>query len=103
MADADLTLLLKEEQDMQQALDILAEFSTFSGLEINRRQCGSVVNKTALTPFLGDLYGRGDSKLLVCILPVTSQVEENWTGRVENIKRRINGGKKKKKTTTEHC
>ena len=32
----DLTLFLKDEQDMQQALEILAEFSTFSGLEINR-------------------------------------------------------------------
>ena len=65
----DLTLFLKDEQDMQQALGILAEIFTFSGLEIN--QCGSVVNKTALTTFL-DLYGRGDSKFLVCILPVTN-------------------------------
>ena len=32
----DLTLFLKDEQDMQQALEILAGFSTFSGLEINR-------------------------------------------------------------------
>ena len=32
----DLTSLLKDEQDMQQALKIVAEFSTFSGLEINR-------------------------------------------------------------------
>jgi len=48
---------------MQQALEILAEFSR------NERQCGSVVNKTALTLF-GDLCGRGDSKFLVCILPV---------------------------------
>ena len=32
----DLLLFLKDEHDMQQALEILAEFSTFSGLEINR-------------------------------------------------------------------
>ena len=32
----NLTLFLKDEHDMQQALEILAEFSTFSGLEINR-------------------------------------------------------------------
>ena len=32
----DLTLFLKDEQDIQQTLEILAEFSTFSGLEINR-------------------------------------------------------------------
>ena len=59
----DLTLFLKDEQNMQQALEILAEFSR------NERPCGSVVNKTALTLF-GDLCGRGDSKFLVCILPV---------------------------------
>ena len=60
---------------MQQALGILAECSTFSVL--------LVVNKTALTPFL-DLYGRGDSKFLVCILPVTNVLIElkrtGWGG-----------------------
>ena len=85
MADADLTLLLKEEQDMQQALEILAEFSTFSGLEINRMKSeamwlGSKQNCT--DTFLGDLYGRGDSKLLVCILPVTNVLHKlKRTGR----------------------
>ena len=34
----NLTLFLKDEHDMQQALKILAEFSTFSGLEINRKK-----------------------------------------------------------------
>ena len=71
----DLTLFLKDEQDMQQALGILAECSTFSVL--------LVVNKTALTPFL-DLYGSGDSKFLVCILPVTNVLLElkrtGWGG-----------------------
>jgi len=55
------------------------------------RQRGSVVNKTALTHFL-DLYGKGDSHFLVCILPVkksASEAEEYWTGRVENTKRII--------------
>ena len=71
----DLTLFKKNEQDMQQALGILAEFSTFSGLEINRMKSeamwlGSKQNCTDTFFFL--LYGRGDSKFLVCILPVTN-------------------------------
>ena len=74
MADADLALLLKEKQDMQQALEILVEFSTFSGLEINRMKSvamwlGSKQNCT--DTFRGDLYRRGDSKFLMCNLPVT--------------------------------
>ena len=64
---------------MQQALGILAEFSTFSGLEINRMKSeamwfGSKQNctDTFFFFFFLDLYGRGDSKFLVCILPVTN-------------------------------
>ena len=34
----DITLFLKDEQDMQQALQIFAEFSLFSCLEINRKK-----------------------------------------------------------------
>ena len=34
----DITLFLKDEQDMQQALKIFAEFSSFPGLEINRKK-----------------------------------------------------------------
>lgn len=34
----DITLFLKDEQDMQQALQIFAEFSSFSCLEINRKK-----------------------------------------------------------------
>ena len=71
----DLTSLLKDEQDMQQALKIISEFSTFSGLEINRMRSeamwlGRKQNCTDIF-FCVDLYGRGDSKFLVCILPVT--------------------------------
>ena len=84
----DLTLFLKVEQDMQQALGILAECSTFSVL--------LVVNKSALTPFL-DLYGKGDKILGVYFAcdKCASRVEENWMGRVENIKRIINAWDKR--------
>jgi len=49
-----------------------------------------------------DLYGRGDKILGVYFAcdKCTSQVEENWTGRVENIERIINAWEKKK---PEHC
>ena len=63
---------------MQQALGILAEFSTFSGLEINRMKSeamwlGSKQNCTDIFCFcFFDLHERGDSKFLVCILPVTN-------------------------------
>ena len=106
----DLTLFLKDEHDMQQAFEILTEFSTFSGLEINRMKSealwlGSKQNCADTSFFLGgggDLYGRGDSKFLVYFAcdKCASQVEENWTGRVENIKRIINALEKKK---PEHC
>ena len=70
----DLTLFLKDEQDVQQALEILAEFSTFSGLEINRTKSEAMWlgSKQNCTDTFWDLYGRGDSNFLVCILPVTN-------------------------------
>ena len=85
---------------MQQALGTLAEFSTFSGLEINRMKSeamwlGSKQNCT-------DAFFGFVSKRRLKIIGVyfscdkcASQVEENWTGRVENIKRIINAWEKR--------
>ena len=85
---------------MQQALGTLAEFSTFSGLEINRMKSeamwlGSKQNCT-------DTFFGFVSKTRLKIIGVyfscdkcASQVEENWTGRVENIKRIINAWEKR--------
>ena len=80
---------------MQQALEILAEFSTFSGLEINRMKSeamwlGSKQNCT--DTFFGFVWKRRLKILGVYFAceKCASQVEEDWTGRVENINRRIN-------------
>ena len=101
----DLTLFLKDKLDMQQALEILAEFSTFPGLEINRMKSeamwlGSKQNCT--DTFFGFVWKRRLNILGVYFAcdKCPSQVEESWTGRVENIKRIINAWEKKK---PEHC
>ena len=67
-------MFLKDERDMQQALEILAEFSTFSGLEINRMKSEAMWlgNKQNCTDsFFGFVWKRR-LKFLVCILPVTN-------------------------------
>ena len=96
----DLTLFLKDEQDMQQALEILAEFSTFSGLEINRMKSeamwlGSKQNCT--DTFFAFVWKRRLRILGVYFAcdKCASQVEKDWTGRVENIKRIINAWEKR--------
>ena len=76
---------------MQQALELLAEFSAFSGLGRNRMKSeamwlGSSQNCTDTL----DVYFACDK--------CASHVEVNWTGRVDNFNRIINTwGKKEKK------
>ena len=89
---------------MQQALGILAEFSTFSGLEINRMKSeamwlGSKQNCT--DTFFGFVWKRRLKILGVYSAcdKCASQVEENWTGRVENIKRIINAWERRNRST----
>ena len=85
---------------MQQAFEILAEFSTFPGLEINRMKSeamwlGSKQNCTDTV--LGFVWKRRLTILGVYFAcdKCASRVEENWTGRVENIKRIINAWEKR--------
>ena len=84
----DLTLFLKDEQDIKQAL----KFSTLSGLEIKYIGWNQRQNRT-------DTFFRFVWKTRLKILGVhftcdkcASQVEENWTGRAESIKRVIAWG-----------
>ena len=95
----NLTLFLKDEHDMQQALKILAEFSTFSGLEINRMKSEAMWlgSKQNTDTFFGFVWKRRLKILGVYFAcdKCASQVEENWTGRVENIKRIINAWEKR--------
>jgi len=75
----DLTLFLKDEQDMQQALGILAVFyllSAFSSKQICTDTFFGFVWKRRLK-ILGVYFACDKS---------ASRVEENWMGRVENIK-----------------
>ena len=90
---------------MQQALEILAEFSTFSGLEINRLKSEAIwlgSKQNCTDTFSGFVWKRRLKILGVYFAcdKCASQVEENWTRRVENIKRIINAWGKKK---PEHC
>ena len=85
---------------MQQALEILAEFSTFSGLEINQMKSeamwlGSKQNCT--DTFFGFVWKRRLKILGVYFAcdKCASQVEKNWMERVENIKRIINAWEKR--------
>ena len=85
---------------MQQALEILAEFSAFSGLEINRMKSeamwlGSKQNCT--DTFFGFVWKRRLNILGVYFAcdKCASHVEETWTGRVENINRIINAWEKR--------
>ena len=85
---------------MQQALEILAEFFTFSGLEINRMKSEAVwlgSKQNCTDTFFGFVWQRRLKILGVYFAcdKCGSQVEENWTGRVENIKRMINAWEKR--------
>ena len=102
----EITLFLKDEQDMQQALNIFTEFLSFPGLEINRTKSETMwlgSKQHCPDTFVGFVWKRR-LKIIGVYLPCdkcASQVEENWTERVENIKRIINAWEKKKKP--EHC
>ena len=84
---------------MKQALKIFAEFSSFSGLEINREKSEAMwlgSKQHCPDTFFAFVWKR---RLKILGMYFTcykcaSQVEENWTGRMENIKRIINAWKK---------
>ena len=85
---------------MQQALEILAEFSIFSGLEINRMKSeamwlGSKQNFT--DTFFGFVWKRRLKFLGVYFAcdKCASQVEEKGTGRVDNILKKIDAWEKR--------
>ena len=79
---------------MKQALTIFAEFSSFSGLEINRKKSEAMwlgSKQHSSDTFFGFVWKRRLKILGVYFTcdKCASQVEENWTGRMENIKRII--------------
>ena len=86
---------------MQQALKIVGEFSSFSGLEINRKKQSEAMwlgsKQHCPDTFFGFVWKRRLKILGVYFTcdKCASQVEENWTERVENIKRIINAWEKR--------
>ena len=85
---------------MQQALKIFTEFSTFSGWEINRKKSEAMwLGSKQHCPgtFFGFIWKRRLKILGIYFTcdKCASQVEENWTGRVENIQRIINAWEKR--------
>ena len=88
-------VFFKHEQDMQQALEILAEFSTFSGLGRNRMKSEAMwlgsSTKLYWHPFW--ICMEEETQNSWCYFACdrcASQVEVNWTGRVDNFNRIIN-------------
>ena len=96
----DVTLFLRNEEDMMHALTVFQHFSVFSGLEINRSKSeamwlGSLKNN--VNTHLGFTW-----KKKIKILGVyfacdksASLVDENWLRRLENIKRTIHSWEKR--------
>ena len=90
----DVTLLLKDKEDLKLALDILDRFKDISGLSINRTKSevmwlGSNVNLA--NEGLG-LKWVNETKILGIFFSnriSTSQNEKNWKTRIENVKRII--------------
>ena len=85
---------------MKQALQIFAEFSSFSGLEINRKKSEAMwlgSKQHSSDTFFGFVWKRRLKILGVYFTcdKCASPVEENWTGRVENIKRIITAWEKR--------
>ena len=84
---------------MKQALQIFAEFSSFSGLEINRKKSEAMwlgSKQHCPDTFFGFVWKRRLKTLGVYFTcdNCASRVEENWMGMVENINRIINVRKK---------
>ena len=80
---------------MKQALTIFAEFSSFSRLEINGKKSEAMrlgSKQHCSATFFGFVRKRRLKILGVYFTcdKCASQVEENWTGRVESIMRIIN-------------
>ena len=90
----DITLMLNDEHDLRHALNILSEFSLFSGLKINKSKTEAMWlgSKKYCNDTFCDIAFKRKIKVLgiyFCNDKSASEVQENWTERVENIKRLI--------------
>ena len=96
----DITLFLKDEHDMQLVLNILNKFSQFSGLKVNKRK--SEVLWLGLNRFRTNSEFGYTCTRKIKILGIffsndknASQIEDNWKGRILNMKRLVNQWEKR--------
>ena len=96
----DVTLLLRDRNDIPLVLQILDAYSKISGLVINRNKSqamwiGSSRNKTKQCY---DLQWKNEIKILginFCSNYSASQLESNWVSRIKTIKQLIQGWEKR--------
>jgi len=90
----DITLFLSDENEMHIALDIISQFSVFSGLYMNKRKSEAMWlgSKKNCTDTFFDFVWKKQLKILGVYFSndkCASMVAENWTNRLENVKRLI--------------
>eukprot|EP00916_Digyalum_oweni_P020965 GHVL01034894.1.p1 GENE.GHVL01034894.1~~GHVL01034894.1.p1 ORF type:complete len:377 (-),score=17.22 GHVL01034894.1:1234-2364(-) len=90
----DVTLFLRDRDDIKLALDILKQFASISGLEINTRKTEAMWlgSSIARGELCFDLNWKNKIKLLgifFCNSVPASNLSENWESRIENMSRVI--------------
>ena len=96
----DITLFMHDEHDMQIAITLFKEFSTFSGLLINKSKSGAMWlgnRKNSNEAFFGFQWKKKLKILGVYFAndQSASFIKENWEQRIENMKRIIHSWEKK--------
>ena len=90
----DITLFLNDENGMHHALNVICEFSVFSGLEVNKTKSHAMwlgSNKTCTDTFFGFNW-KGKLEILGVYFfnfKCASHIDENWSERIVKIKRLI--------------
>ena len=96
----DLTLFLTDENDLKNALNVFADFETISGLTLNFAKCEAMwIGRNKLRQ---DTHCNFKWKTKIKILGIyfsntvcASLIEENYTERIEKIKRLISAWEKR--------
>ena len=90
----DITLFLQDRDDLKNALSLVAYFSKFSGLAMNRNKTEAMW--LGSKKYYTDEYYDINWKLRVKILGIyfsdsipASEIDDKWLPRIENIQRTI--------------
>ena len=88
----DVTLLLRDKDDVRRALDTLKEFHQLSGLTVNKLKTEAMLlgsNRVLVNDGFG-IKWVNEIKILGIVFSNTLQaslIDRNWTGRIEKLKR----------------